>query len=205
MFAGHFGVAAMVRGKAENVPVWALMAASQLPDLVFLPLVLAGVEGMEQVSDISYGGSVITAQYSHSLVSVLVMALLTAWLGARLWGRKGGILLGGLTFSHWLLDLLVHRPDIPILPGNLGDLPLLGLGLWTNPQAAFTVEALLTSAGGAVYLLWLRGRTKSGSKGQSSIKVDSSDRPKARLTLHPVLSGILMTLLLVISLVIDMP
>lgn len=67
-------------------------------------LVLTGVEGMEQVSAIRYGGSIFTAQYSHSLVSVMAMALLSAWLGARLWGRIGGMMLGGLTFSHWQLE-----------------------------------------------------------------------------------------------------
>ncbi len=70
--------------------------------------------------------------------------------GAR-WGRRTGAVLGGVAFSHWALDLLVHRADMPILPGNLGGLPTLGLGLWRWPAATAAIELALVLGGTYLY------------------------------------------------------
>jgi hypothetical protein len=59
--------------------------------------------------------------------------------------------LGAVVFSHWLLDLVVHRGDMPILPGSAGDLPLLGFGLWKAPVASILVELALIVAGAWLY------------------------------------------------------
>jgi hypothetical protein len=56
-----------------------------------------------------------------------------------------------VVFSHWLLDLLVHRPDLPILPGNAGNLPLLGFGLWEYPVVSAIIEFILIFAGAYLY------------------------------------------------------
>ena len=53
--------------------------------------------------------------------------------------------------SHWVLDLVVHRPDMPVLPANFGHLPYLGFGLWNHPQAAACVELVLVIAGAFMY------------------------------------------------------
>jgi hypothetical protein len=50
MFAGHFGLAAAVKAKAPEVPLWALMVGTQLLDLAFMPLLLSGIETMDQTS-----------------------------------------------------------------------------------------------------------------------------------------------------------
>ena len=55
-------------------------------------------------------------------------------------------MLAAVVFSHWLLDLIVHRADLPILPGNAGDLPRLGFGLWKVPAASILVELACRSA-----------------------------------------------------------
>jgi hypothetical protein len=60
--------------------------------------------------------------------------------------------LGAVVCSHWLLDLVVHRADLAILPGNAGGLPRLGLGLWKAPAASIAVELALVVAGS--YLYW---------------------------------------------------
>jgi hypothetical protein len=65
-----------------------------------------------------------------------------------------------VVFSHWMLDLVVHRPDLPILPGNAGDLPLLRLGLWRTPWASLVAELALVLAGAIAYLWSIRGRAK---------------------------------------------
>ena len=56
-----------------------------------------------------------------------------------------------VVFSHWILDLLVHRPDLPILPGNMGNLPLLGFGLWQIPIVSAILELILVLAGAYLY------------------------------------------------------
>ena len=56
-----------------------------------------------------------------------------------------------MAFSHWLLDLVVHRADMPILPGDIGRLPRLGLGLWRWPSASAGLELLLVLIGAALY------------------------------------------------------
>jgi hypothetical protein len=64
-----------------------------------------------------------------------------------------------MVFSHWLLDLIVHRPDLPVLPGNVGNLPLFGFGLWQLPIAAAHVELAL--ALGGTYLYYRSARNAS--------------------------------------------
>jgi hypothetical protein len=173
MLAGHFGVAGIVRAWRPELPMGALLVATQLPDLVFLPLAALGVEGGEAAEPGlgGYGSLLISAEYSHALVSNLVLALLVGGLAhvflRERWGRDAGPVLGAVVFSHWLLDLLVHRPDMPFLPGDAGGLPLLGLGLWELPVAAAVVEGALVLAGTVLYA-WRTLR-------------DQPDRVRARL------------------------
>jgi hypothetical protein len=74
-------------------------------------------------------------------------------------GERTGLVLGFVSFSHWLLDLIVHRHDMPLLPGNAGHLPQLGLGLWQIPWAAAGAEFALLSAGAWWY--WRAARCVS--------------------------------------------
>ncbi|WP_017599935.1 hypothetical protein [Nocardiopsis lucentensis] len=157
MLAGHFGVAGVVKAWRPALPMGALLVATQLPDLAFGPLALLGAESMEPAEpDLTgYGSFLITAPFSHALVSNLVFAFLVGGLTHLFlrdqWGRDAGLVLGGVVFSHWLLDLVVHRPDLPVLPGGDGDLPLLGLGLWELPVATAVVEGALVLAGAVLY------------------------------------------------------
>jgi hypothetical protein len=151
MFAGHFAVAAMVKTKQKKVPLWALMVTTQLLDILFVIFMLSGVEGMTQVAQKSYGGSLIHASYSHSLFTAILISAILYWISKKYWGREGALTLALVNFSHWVIDLLVHRPDLPILPGNLGDFPLLGFGLWTSPVIAGAVEGLLILVGLIMY------------------------------------------------------
>jgi hypothetical protein len=67
------------------------------------------------------------------------------------WGKKSGIIIGAVVFSHWILDLIVHRPDLPIIPGNIGNLPLLELGLWENIPGSILIESILCAVGCFLY------------------------------------------------------
>ena len=111
-----------------------------------------------------YGSSVIHADYTHSLVGALVLSALLGGLAVRPWGRRAGLVLAGVAFSHWVLDLIVHRADLPILPGNLGDLPLLGFGLWRVPAASIALEAVILLGGVLVY--WRTARSAAVPAGR---------------------------------------
>jgi membrane-bound metal-dependent hydrolase YbcI (DUF457 family) len=151
MFAGHFGVAAAVKAKTPEVPLWALMLSTQLLDVLFVPLLLAGVESIEPVDGGGYGGVIIHAHYTHSFISALVISIIAGLIALRFWGKRGGIVISSVVFSHWLLDLMVHRADIAILPGAAGNFPLLGLGLWTFPMISIIVELVLIIFGSILY------------------------------------------------------
>lgn len=156
MLAGHFGVAGIIKAVRPELPMGVLLVASQVPDLVFLPLNLAGVERLAPVPGADgYASALITAPFSHALVSnalfAAVAGVLVAVLARGRWGRGAGWIVAGTVFSHWLLDLIVHRPDIAVLPGGGAGLPLLGLGLWETPVAAAAVEGVLVLAGVVLY------------------------------------------------------
>lgn len=152
LFAGHFGLAAIVKSRADRLPLWALLVSSQLLDVAFIPMAMTGAESIDETKyGGGYGGAVIHADYTHSLLGAIILTLAAAFIGRRIWGDRAGVITGAVVFSHWLLDLVVHRADMPILPGNWGDLPLLGFGLWQHPWISITLEALLIIAGIGMY------------------------------------------------------
>jgi hypothetical protein len=158
MIAGHFGFAAAVKSRAPETPLWALMLATVWLDIVFVPLYLSGIETIEpaEAERTGYGASIIYADYTHSLPGVITLSAILGGLAALLWGKRPGIVVGLVAASHWLLDLVVHRADMPILPGNIGGLPRLGLGLWRYPLLSFGIELALVVVGA-----WLYWRTAS--------------------------------------------
>jgi hypothetical protein len=154
MVAGHFGFAAGVKSGLPSAPLWALMLATQWLDIFFVPLYLIGVETIEPTDPANpnaYGGGVIHAIYTHSLVGALALAVIAGGLAWSRWGKQVGLGIGLVAFSHWILDLIVHRPDLPILPGNAGGLPLLGFGLWRFPTVSALVELALVLVGAYLY------------------------------------------------------
>jgi hypothetical protein len=154
MIVGHFGLAAAVKSRERQVPLWALMLATVWLDVLFVPLVAVGIERFDPVPGTGggYGNVIIHADYTHSLVGAVVIAALFGIVAAVPWGRRTGAVLGVVVFSHWLLDLVVHRADMPIVPGGIGGLPRVGLGLWQVPATSAAVELALVVAGS--YLYW---------------------------------------------------
>jgi hypothetical protein len=154
MVPGHFGFAAAVKSQVPSAPLWALMLSTQWLDVFFVPLFLMGIETIDPVDPANpnaYGGGVIHAIYTHSLVGALALSVLAGGLAWWRWGRRVGLTIGLVAFSHWILDLIVHRPDLPILPANAGNLPLLGFGLWRLPTLAAVVELVLVLVGAYLY------------------------------------------------------
>jgi hypothetical protein len=161
MIAGHFGFAAAVKARERQAPLWALMVACEWLDVVFVPLLAAKVETIDAAPGAGYGEGIIHADYTHSLVGAIVLSVVFGGIASVWWGRRTGVVLAGVVFSHWILDLVVHRGDMPILPGHAGT---LGFGLWRWPVAAATVELLLVAIGAVAY--WRAACAASRAAGQ---------------------------------------
>ncbi|RFB18012.1 permease [Bacillus sp. HNG] len=185
MFAGHFGVAAAVKSKTPELPLWSLLVSTQLLDIAFIPFNLGGIESMEPIGEGGYAKMMIFAFYTHSFIGAMLLSILAEFLAGRYWGKRSGVIIGVVAFSHWVLDLIVHRPDLPILPGNAGDLPLLGLGLWNSFFVSFLFELLLITAGAILYFRHLLQASDPAHKGKA------------------ILAGCIMTVFLLLSLGID--
>ncbi len=141
MIVGHFAVGVATKKLAPSMPIWILFLAPQFMDVLFVPLVAVGLESFEYGA---YGHLTLNILYSHSLVGALATAAVAYWIGNRFWkSSRGGMVLASLSFSHWIFDVMVHRPDMPILPGNLGNFPLLGFGLWDFEFGALATEVAM--------------------------------------------------------------
>ena len=187
MTSGHFGFAAIVKSSDPKVPLWALMFSTYLLDFIFIFLTAFGIESFAPLDPAhpAYGQVLIHAYYSHSLLGAAIIAVIAGLIARWAWGKKAGLIIGAIVFSHWLLDLIVHRPDLPILPGNLGNLPLLGFGLWQVPIAAALLELAL--ALGGAYLYYRSAR---------HAPAEAKDKRHIRALVASGVTGLLLVLLL---------
>jgi hypothetical protein len=169
MIAGHFGFAAIVKSRERRVPLWSLMLATVWLDIVFIPLFMAGIETLMPVPGLhgGYGENVIYADYTHSLIGALILSALFGLMFGVRWGKRCAIVLAFVSFSHWLLDLIVHRQDMPILPGNAGALPRLGFGLWQFRTASILAELLLVILGALLYWMAASAVTAEAHRGRT--------------------------------------
>jgi len=155
VFIGHYAVGwagRSVLGRTPRGPslgTWFL--AIQWLDLIWPPLVLLGIEEVR----IDPGNTAFTPldfvsyPYSHSLLMALVWAVgFGAVYRWRSGDGRGSLWLAGGVLSHWVLDWVTHRPDLPLYPGSA---VRLGLGLWESVPAALAVEIALFVAGVALY------------------------------------------------------
>ncbi len=152
MFVGHFAMGFGAKRFAPQVSLGILFLACQLADLIWPNLVLLGIETLS----IEPGITVMTPlnfasyPYSHSLIALLVWAVVFASLYIVLsrTGARAAVVIAALVFSHWVLDVLSHRPDMPI---SFGDAPKIGVGLWNYPMIAIPIELLLFGIGVWIY------------------------------------------------------
>ena len=149
MFIGHWAPALAVAAKRQRPGLGTLFIAAQLVDWAFFGLVLLGVEKMRLNPAISPVSplDLYFMPYTHSLVGALIWgcgATIVVWTVLR--DRTAALLAGAVVVSHWLLDLLVHVPDLTIA----GSPPKLGLGLWNYPAIEMPLELAITF--GALWL-----------------------------------------------------
>ena len=162
MFIGHFGVALAAKKVAPRPSLGTLVLAAQLADGLWPVFLLLG---WEQVA-IAPGITAVTPldftsyPYTHSLLAdVMWAALLGGGYYALRRDRNGAFWLAALVLSHWVLDFVSHRPDMPLWPGG----PLEGLGLWYSLPATLAVEFALFAAGAWLYASATRARDRWGS------------------------------------------
>lgn len=160
MFVGHYGAAFAAKAVDRSIPLWQLFIAVQLVDVGWAALVLLGVEKLRIVPGITRSSplDLYYMPYTHSLVAAIVWSLGAALLYRAVRGAtarpRAMVVVGAAVLSHWVLDWVVHRPDLPLFD----DAAKVGLGLWNRPVPAFVLEVGLL-LGAAV--LWVRARPSS--------------------------------------------
>lgn len=161
MFLGHFALGFAAKKAAPAVSLGMLFLAAQFVDLLWPTLLLFGIERVS----IAPGITVVTPldfEYypiTHSLVAgafwASALGMAYALIGRSL---RGGAVFGSLVLSHWLLDLVVHRPDLPIVPYGLK----VGLGLWNSLPLTLLVEFGLLALGVWIYARITVPRNRTG-------------------------------------------
>lgn len=174
MFIGHFALGFAAKGAkrlAPGVSLGTFFLAAQLADLVWPTLVLLGLErvevrpGITAVTPLDF----VHYPYSHSLVALLAWGVgfaLVYRFARRRGGSAGGagtlaaaVTLAALVLSHWLLDFVTHRPDMPL---TLTGPARLGLGLWHSRLGTLAVELAMFAAGVWLYVRATRPRDRTG-------------------------------------------
>jgi hypothetical protein len=157
MFLGHYGVALALKRAEPKLSLGTLFVAVQLADLLWAVFVLLGWEHARIVPGYTRVTSLEFLDYpiSHSLLAGIIWGAVAAALyyswptrdTTRHW--QASAIVGVAVLSHYVLDVLVHVPDLPIAGS---DSPKLGLGLWNNPTATVVVELLVFVIGLALYV-----------------------------------------------------
>jgi hypothetical protein len=164
MFIGHFGVALAAKRLAPRTSLGLLIFAAEFLDLLWPIFLVLGLEHVRVVPGITKVQPFDFYDYpfSHSLTMALRWALavgLIYFLVRRY--VRGAWVLGALVVSHWTLDFVAHRPDLPLWPGG----PKVGLGLWNSWPGSISVELLCFGLGLWLYLRTTRARDAVGSWG----------------------------------------
>jgi membrane-bound metal-dependent hydrolase YbcI (DUF457 family) len=162
MFIGHHAAGFAAKRLAPRVSLGTLFAAAMALDLIWPIMLLLDIEHVR----IAPGNTAFTPldfydyPITHSLSIVLGWSLLASvihWFFRKSW--RDALVVGAAVLSHWVLDFVTHRPDLPLWPGG----PMVGLGLWNNVAATIIVESLLFIGGLALYLRTTRARDRIGS------------------------------------------
>jgi len=162
VFIGHLALGFAAKRAAPELPLGLAFLASELPDAIWPVLVMTGVEHVS----IAPGDTAVTPlrfdsyPISHSLLTVAVWGVLLAlaWR-ARRGSRRGAWLIGLLAVSHWVLDAVSHRPDLPLVPWGT---TRVGLGLWNSLSGTLIVEPALLAVGVGLFATRPQARPGAG-------------------------------------------
>ena len=166
MFLGHYGLAFATKRIAPRTSLGALTFAAQFLDELWPILLLLGVEQVRIVPGYMATNPLEFTHYpySHSLLMSIVWGILIGgayFLMRR--DRRGAWVMGLLVVSHWLLDLPMHAPDLPLWPGASS--PKVGWGWWNSVEVTYVLELTIYVAGLSSYYRATRARDRIGSWG----------------------------------------
>lgn len=163
MFIGHFALAFALKRAAPRTNLGWLIASVEFLDLIWPIFVLAGIERVE----VDPGNTAFTPlnfvsyPYSHSLAAAIVWSVLFGGVYYAISRYRTGAFIVALgVLSHWLLDLVVHRPDLPLYPGGAEK---FGLGMWNSFAATIIVEAAMFMIGVWLYATATRAKDRVGT------------------------------------------
>lgn len=151
MFIGHFGVGFGAKSLAPTVSLGSLFIAAQFLDLLWPTLLLLGVEKVRIVPGATVVTPLVFEHYpvSHSLVAVVGWAVLVGTIHFVLKRKRvAAAVLGTLVISHWVLDAIVHQPDLPLIPGAA---TVVGLNAWSSLPVTLAIEGSLFAFGVWLY------------------------------------------------------
>jgi hypothetical protein len=153
MFVGHYSVAFAVKSEKNRIPLWVLFVAVQLLDFLWAPFVLLGIEKMRIAPGITAANplDLYYMPYTHSLLGALLwsgLALIVYKIASGTKDYTAASFVGLAVFSHWILDLIVHRPDLAIYD----DTWKVGFGLWNYKASEFGLEVAILIGGIVIFL-----------------------------------------------------
>jgi hypothetical protein len=170
MFIGHFGLGFGAKKAAPAVSLGTLFLACQFADLLWPTLLLLGVERVEIEPGVTAMTPLdfVSYPYSHSLVALCLWgaAFGGVYVALRRVRVSTALVLGLLVVSHWVLDFVTHRRDMPL---TLHGPERVGLGLWFSVPGTLAVESLVFGVGLALYLRATTARDRIGSYGLGSL------------------------------------
>jgi len=166
MFVGHYAASLALKRFEKRASLGVLFLAVQFVDIVFFPLVLLGIERLNVVENFTQSThfELVYMPYTHSLVAFLVWSSLAyalfRWVIVK--SHSVALVVALAVMSHWLLDVIVHTPDMPLW----SDASLkLGFGLWNSAIATYILEAVLLLAGLWLYMRSTKATTRAGKYG----------------------------------------
>jgi hypothetical protein len=172
MFVGHYAAGLALKKYERRASLGVLFLAVQFVDILFFPFVLLGIERINIIENFTQSThfELEYMPYTHSLAGSLFWAALVYALFRWVIVKQHGVALvvALAVFSHWVFDLVMHTPDLPLW----SDASLkLGIGLWNNAVAAYLLEAALLLGALWLYLGSTSAITKTGKYGMGILVV----------------------------------
>ncbi|HUL02552.1 MAG TPA: metal-dependent hydrolase [Gemmatimonadales bacterium] len=161
MFIGHYALGLAAKRIAPRTSLGPLIAAPTLADMLWPVFLLTGWERATPAPATNpfFNYTFDSYPISHSLLALALWAALFGGLYRWRTGyARGAVVVALLVLSHWVLDWVTHRPDMPLYPGG----PKVGLGLWGSVLGTVTIESVMFAAGLGVYLAATRARDRVG-------------------------------------------
>jgi hypothetical protein len=153
MFVGHYGPSFTASAAEPRLPLWLTFIAVQFIDVLWAIFVLLGIEKVRIAPGITASSplDLYYMPYTHSLAGALgwsLFAFAFCQIVPRWRGARTGLILAGAVFSHWMIDLIVHRPDLALYDSVYK----MGFGLWNHRALAFVLEMVVLFGFAASYL-----------------------------------------------------